>query len=590
MASRIETGLQIKGLSGDTNSLYVIGDSSINGNVDITGKTSNSTDYGLRVRNSGGTDNMVVRNDGNVGIGTSSPDTKLHVKSTYVPTYGNLAIDINAQSYGWMSIVDGAARKGYFGWNGVDNFISLGSETGYGLEFYVNGNTGVNRNLVVTSSGYVGLGTNYLPSTSMFTIKNNNVSNNIQEWKSNANDLKAVINDTGNVGIGITSPTAKLHINNTGSTNTVLFEDDTNPDSSPFVVSNAGRVGIGMTTPTAKLHISGETTGTTQYTLKLDDSSGNGNLWVRDDGVVFYGNGGGSPAKFISAGPSNSTFVSVGYNVLNNFTQNSSSGNGVVGFGMNVFQYLPSNKEGVGFGYNVFNNSSLNSNRNIGFGTSLGAGVTTGTQNLIFGYNTANNFTTGNKNIQMAHQVGGANLSETLAFGHDFTLSGSNSIHFGRENQYNTVYWGTDTTGGGFAGAPNFTERLMSVGNGIGLFNFNGKNWIFEGSRSTGQGTGGSFIWRTTPSGVTSADTQNTLVEAMRITGEGNIGIGTSSPTANLDISGSTGYNQLRLRTSFTPTSSGDTSGNVGDVSWDNDYVYVKTFSGWGRTQLSYSF
>jgi hypothetical protein len=52
-------------------------------------------------------------------------------------------------------------------------------------------------------------------------------------------------------------------------------------------------------------------------------------------------------------------------------------------------------------------------------------------------------------------------------------------------------------------------------------------------------------------------------------------------------VNGSTGYNQLRLRTTFTPSSSSDASGNVGDISWDGDYIYVKTSSGWKRSALS---
>jgi hypothetical protein len=57
-----------------------------------------------------------------------------------------------------------------------------------------------------------------------------------------------------------------------------------------------------------------------------------------------------------------------------------------------------------------------------------------------------------------------------------------------------------------------------------------------------------------------------------------------------LDVSGTTGYNQIRMRTSYTPTSSGDTNGNIGDIAWDNTYIYIKTNTGWGRTQLSYGF
>ena len=52
---------------------------SVNSRLGVRGSDSSSSNYGLKVQNSGGTDNLVVRNDGNVGIGTSVPSEKLHV-------------------------------------------------------------------------------------------------------------------------------------------------------------------------------------------------------------------------------------------------------------------------------------------------------------------------------------------------------------------------------------------------------------------------------------------------------------------------------------------------------------------------------
>jgi len=65
------------------------------------------------------------------------------------------------------------------------------------------------------------------------------------------------------------------------------------------------------------------------------------------------------------------------------------------------------------------------------------------------------------------------------------------------------------------------------------------------------------------------------------------VGIGTSTPTAKLDISGATGYNQFRMRTSFTPTGTTDGAGNTGDLAWDADYIYIKSAAGWKRSGLA---
>jgi hypothetical protein len=67
----------------------------------------------------------------------------------------------------------------------------------------------------------------------------------------------------------------------------------------------------------------------------------------------------------------------------------------------------------------------------------------------------------------------------------------------------------------------------------------------------------------------------------------GRVGIGTTAPTAKLHVAGATGYNQLRLQTPYTPTSSNDPNGNLGDICWDDNYIYVKTSTGWKRAPLS---
>jgi hypothetical protein len=62
--------------------------------------------------------------------------------------------------------------------------------------------------------------------------------------------------------------------------------------------------------------------------------------------------------------------------------------------------------------------------------------------------------------------------------------------------------------------------------------------------------------------------------------------------TIPLDTSflGDVSVPQLNITTSYTPTSSGDTYGDIGSLTWDDTYVYVKTNSGWGRTTLDYTF
>ena len=65
------------------------------------------------------------------------------------------------------------------------------------------------------------------------------------------------------------------------------------------------------------------------------------------------------------------------------------------------------------------------------------------------------------------------------------------------------------------------------------------------------------------------------------------VGIRTDSPTAKLDVNGDMGYDQFRLRTTYTPTGTADANGATGDMAWDDNYVYIKTSAGWKRAALS---
>lgn len=104
--------------------------------------------------------------------------------------------------------------------------------------------------------------------------------------------------------------------------------------------------------------------------------------------------------------------------------------------------------------------------------------------------------------------------------------------------------------------------------------------------KSSGTASPTDIIFSTT-SVATSGSTQQTLSDRWYVKGETGYFSNSLSATSSVDISNANGYNQLRLRNSYTPTSSSDINGNVGDVAWDTDYMYIKTSVGWKRTLLS---
>ena len=115
--------------------------------------------------------------------------------------------------------------------------------------------------LIVTADGSVGIGLSS-PSKKLHVSGDAQITGNFTVGSSSL--FFDVSND--NLGIGTTSPAAKLHvtgstsgelvrITQTGAGAALLVEDSTNPDSTPFTVDASGKVGIGTTSPAAMFHV-----------------------------------------------------------------------------------------------------------------------------------------------------------------------------------------------------------------------------------------------------------------------------------------------------------------------------------------------
>jgi len=185
----------------------------------------------LSVGNYAGTgDYLVVRGDGNVGIGATSPGYKLHVTGTIgVFTGGDALLYLGEGESG------GSYSKIY--WKSSDDTLRLGTQAG--------GDT-----VVINESGNVGIGaTNPGTKLDVSTVANvagiRVVAPNTTGQSygvtiaagSNASDYAFNINNAagtglvrvrgdGNVGIGETAPWAKLHVNKGGGSG-VNDADDT---------------------------------------------------------------------------------------------------------------------------------------------------------------------------------------------------------------------------------------------------------------------------------------------------------------------------------------------------------------------------
>ena len=148
-------------------------------------------------------------------------------------------------------------------------------------------------------TGITGLGTltglNVLATTgTAVRITNTGTGNSFLVEDSASTDATPfVIDAAGNVGIGTASPGARfdvqesgstvaMRITNAGSQNSFVVEDSASTDSTPFVISATGNVGIGVTTPSAKLDIIGAQiirAGSTQDGIGLQGRPGGTSSW-----------------------------------------------------------------------------------------------------------------------------------------------------------------------------------------------------------------------------------------------------------------------------------------------------------------------
>jgi sugar lactone lactonase YvrE len=124
---------------------------------------------------------------------------------------------------------------------------------------------------------------------------------------------------SGNQIISVTDNTnAALRITQLGTGNALLVEDETNPDASPFVINASGSVGIGTTSPLVKLEVSGSnnftwsaaTSTISGVTLTVGVVTG-GSIAIGD---IVFGTG-VQPYTRITAGSGSSWTVSVSQTV-----------------------------------------------------------------------------------------------------------------------------------------------------------------------------------------------------------------------------------------------------------------------------------
>lgn len=214
---------------------------------------------------------------GNVGIGTASPQANLTLNSNYILGWQYTA----SNSYIGQSISGGGLNPLLFKWDPA-------SDPSY-QAFSFEG-SGSNKLLTILNGGNVGIGTTsptdklHVNGTTRTTdLKVDSLTTNYLP-KAGAGGLlgNSQIFDNGtNVGIGTSTPSDRLQIENASSfvgfrirsgggfaTDWIIYGSrsfdkgilgfwDSNSGAYRLVIQEGGNVGIGTTTPTEKLHVEG---------------------------------------------------------------------------------------------------------------------------------------------------------------------------------------------------------------------------------------------------------------------------------------------------------------------------------------------
>lgn len=225
--------------------------------LDIVSSGNTSSSYGLKVQNSSGTNNaLVVRDDGNIGVGTDTPFSTLDVRGS-----------VNVQSLSSTG----------------DTIISL-YDSDNDLKFYVG------------SDGLATIG-NVVSSGSRFTINGFSAQTAITRFRSTSNLNVLGINDNGTIsafgasltggirlgikGSGTTSATTVLSVVN--SANTATFKVF---DNGTINIGNFGAGGGGIGNADGVVAIANATTNPTVPPV------GGGILFVSGGTLAYMGSSG----------------------------------------------------------------------------------------------------------------------------------------------------------------------------------------------------------------------------------------------------------------------------------------------------------
>jgi hypothetical protein len=219
---------------------------------------------------------FVIDSSGNVGVGTTTPSFLFDLYSPTASVFsvtGDATASVSVRRFSTNSSAPQIQTFKYRGTLASPTAVTSGDILG---QVRFNGYDGTNTVTSVQISAEVDgtPGTNDMPGRLVFSTTADGASSPTERMR---------IDSAGNVGIGLTTPTAKLHVTNTGAGDSFLVEDSANPDSTPFVIDASGNLLAGYpstvvanaVTPKLQIHGgSGNTSSIASYYWANNNAGG----------------------------------------------------------------------------------------------------------------------------------------------------------------------------------------------------------------------------------------------------------------------------------------------------------------------------
>ena len=532
----------------------------------------NSNGFGIYENGAAATTRLAIKDGGNVGIGTTSPSDKLHVNSGDIRIDGgnnHLIVDHGSNSGSAGVILQGTGSNiPFVRWtDGTTITAGIRANSSGDLRIQTNG---FNDRLTINSSGNVGIGTTnpiqklqvagsaYVNGGTLFLDTNQFI-----RWGNSNQGIKAV---------------------NDGSMSFVTG------GSEKMTLEASGRLGINTTVPSAYLHIAGghnSARSQITYTHNSDPAAIESSQllqWVSEPGITY--NGAGIGANINTSGQHygryNNTLpygVYLRFDPVNGYSEfHATTGNSGVagGQGARVFRVGPTGNvdtygdlrmnggtflsdDGVSHYVMSQSNLYLYSGASATMTLAAGGNVGIGTTSPAF-----------KLDVQGGTRIQGADSNSTISdygifaienqqregIGFGYDADGNTAWIYAREvgvtsrklNVQGSVF--IDNYGGNVGIGTSSPSNKLDVAGGA---EFNGETYIRGTSniglriQATDQGIGGSdglrvginathaFVWNyeNTPLSFGTNGSQKATILA-----NGNVGIGTTSPTTKLDVKG----------------------------------------------------